>query len=136
MQLLIAPGKANAVIKRLAYDAVQVASLHHNDWVCVCQGLQHDLSSDETLEVQIRVLELITMLPELHVELLLSNTDLEQKLLEYVRVVLSFPSSCAPHTTTTAEHLFHYIAMWRAHWCVPWAAHGQAVPCHNGALMA
>lgn len=108
MQLLIAPGKANAVIKRLAYDAVQVASLHHNDWVCVCQGLQHDLSTDETLEVQIRVLELITMLPELHVELLLSNTDMEQKLLQYVREVLS--TSCATPTlpTSCATHISRY----------------------------
>lgn len=87
MQLLIAPGKANSVIKRLAYDAVQVASLHHNDWVFVCQGLQHDLSTEQGLEVQIRVLELITMLPELHVELLLNNTDLEEKLLQYVQQV-------------------------------------------------
>jgi hypothetical protein len=87
VQLLIAPGKANAVIKRLAYDAVQVANLHHNDWVYVCQGLLRDLSMEQTLEVQIRVLELITMLPELHVERLLGNTDLEKKLLQFVHEV-------------------------------------------------
>lgn len=75
------------MIKRLAYDAVQVASLHHNDWVNVCQGLQNDLSTEQTLEVQIRVLELITMLPELHVELLFTNSDVEQKLLQFVQEV-------------------------------------------------
>jgi hypothetical protein len=87
VQLLIAPGKANTVIKRLAYDAVQVASLHHNDWVHVCQGLLHDLSPEQPLEVQLRVLELIAVLPELHVQNLIVDSELEIKLLGYVQKV-------------------------------------------------
>ena len=133
MQLLIAPGKANAVIKRLAYDAVQVASLHHNDWVCVCQGLQHDLSTDETLEVQIRVLELITMLPELHVELLLSNTDMEQKLLQYVREVLSRPTSCATHISRLGmplPSLWHMISI-VCGWLLVYAVRRACASCRD-----
>jgi hypothetical protein len=66
-----------------------VANLHHNDWVHVCQGIQIDLTPEQPLEVQTRVLELVTMLPELHVELMLSSTDVETKLLQYVHEVWS-----------------------------------------------
>lgn len=89
VQLLVAPAKASAVVKRLAYDAIEVSSLHHNDWMYVCQGLLQDLTAEQPLEIQIRVLEIIAMLPEIHVNRMMSDTDLEAKLLEFVNAVRS-----------------------------------------------
>lgn len=76
-------------MKRLAYDAIQVSSLHHNDWMYVCQGLLQDLSAEQPLEIQTRVLEVVAMLPEIHVDRMMSETDLEDKLLEFVGAVCS-----------------------------------------------
>ena len=82
--MLIAPAKASAVVKRLAYDAIQVSSLHHNDWMYVCHGLVQDLNAEQPLEIQTRVLEITAMLPEIHVDRMMTETDLEAKLLEFV----------------------------------------------------
>ena len=87
MQLLLAPGKGNAVIRRLAYDAVAIAKLHHEDWVAMCTALGHDLTLETSAEVQLRGLELIASMPELHVQRLLEEGELEGRLLAFVNDV-------------------------------------------------
>ena len=87
LQLILAPGSGNAVIRRLAYDAVLLANLHHDDWGALCQGLSHDLVAGQVAEVQLRALELVGRLPELHIERLMEEGALEGRLLEFVAQV-------------------------------------------------
>lgn len=72
----------------------------------MCQGLLQDLSAEQPLEIQIRVLEVIAMLPEIHVTRMMSDTDLESKLLVFVNGVCSTDQ---PHgfiilLSCTADH--------------------------------
>lgn len=87
MQLLLAAGKGNSVIRRLAYDAVAIANLHHDDWANICQALAHDLVKEQVAEVQLRALELLAVMPELHIERLMDEGKLEQRLLAFVEEV-------------------------------------------------
>jgi hypothetical protein len=87
VQLLLAKGKGNSVIRRLAYDAVAIANLHHEDWVNVGEGLSHDLVPEQVAEVQLRALEMVAALPELHVERLMDDGKLEGRLLAFVNEV-------------------------------------------------
>lgn len=84
LQLLLATGKGSSVIRRLAYDAVAIASLNHDDWAHICQALGHDLTRGQVAEVQLRALELVAAMPELHVQRLMEEGKLEDALLDFV----------------------------------------------------
>jgi hypothetical protein len=66
---------------------VAIASLHHDDWANICQALGHDLVKEQVAEVQLRALELIAVMPELHVEHLMDEGKLEDRLLAFVEEV-------------------------------------------------
>lgn len=88
MQLLLAPGTGNAVVRRLAYDAALVAKLNHDDWAYIATAIGKDLVPEATAEVQLRALECAAAMPELHVARLLDgDADVEARMLRFVREV-------------------------------------------------
>lgn len=64
-----------------------IANLHADDWNHICAGLSYDLVAGQVAEVQLRALELVGILPELHVERLMAEGALEGRLLEFVAQV-------------------------------------------------
>lgn len=68
-------------VKCMIYDLVRATSLTDSDWECVVASIKNDFGSRNPVDVRAKSLKTMSLLPPHHLDTLLANKDVSQKLL-------------------------------------------------------